>query len=133
MKSITLPNKIGQFKKYTKTPNAISCGTLYTLKVKVDVPFEQERTLRVYLPEDYDGQKRYPVLYMCDAQNIVDAYTTAYGEWDIDDHMHQLLKQKHRSFIVAGLDCPYVPFHRMREYVVASSHYRNKKRTMLLF
>ena len=121
MKCNNLPDKIGRFTKYTKTPNAIKYGTLYTLTVNVDVPFEQKRTLRVYLPEDYDQTKRYPVLYMCDAQNIVDRYTSAYGEWDIDEHMHALIKEGKKSFIVAGLDCPKAPAHRIREYSLSNA------------
>ena len=127
MKSIILPDKIGKFTKYTKTPNAIKYGTLYTLTVNVDVPFERKRTLRVYLPEDYDGNKRYPVLYMCDAQNIVDRYTSAYGEWDIDEHMHALLKEGRKSFIVAGLDCPKIPFNRISEYSLDESPFFLRK------
>ena len=127
MKCNNLPDKIGRFTKYTKTPNAIKYGTLYTLTVNVDVPFEQKRTLRVYLPEDYDQEKRYPVLYMCDAQNIVDRYTSAYGEWDIDEHMHALIKEGKKSFIVAGLDCPKVPTHRVREYALSKTQIIYKK------
>ena len=127
MKTNNLPDRIGKFTKYTKTPNAIKFGALYTLTANVDVPFEQKRTLRVYLPEDYNEEERYPVLYMCDAQNIVDRYTSAYGEWDIDEHMHALIKEGKKSFIVAGLDCPKVPIHRMREYVLSESPFFWKK------
>ena len=127
MKTIPLPDKIGRFNKYVKKPNAISCGTVFTTTVHVDVPYEQKRTLRVYLPEDYDGKKRFPVLYMCDAQNMVDRYVTAYGEWDIDDHMHALLKEGKQSFIVAGIDCPKVVINRIKEYALSGCHsrYRN--------
>lgn len=124
MKNNALPTKIGEFTKYTKTPNAISSGTLYTMTVHMDVPFEQKRTLRVYLPEDFDFNQRYPVMYMCDAQNIVDRYTSAYGEWDFDDHMHNLLRQGSRSFIIVGLDCPVDVYHRVEEYTLSKSHFK---------
>lgn len=124
MKNISLPDKIGPFIKYTKKPNAIKFGTLYTRQVKMDVPFEQTRTLRVYLPEDFDPNKRYPIMYMCDAQNIVDRYTSAYGEWDFDETMHRLIKQGYRSFIVAGLDCPKNILNRIREYTISKANYK---------
>lgn len=109
---------IGPFKLYTKKPNAIKYGYLYTLSVKIDVPYEKKRTVRVYLPEDYDSNKKYPVMYMSDGQNIVDKYTTAYGEWNIDVRMHERIKAGKQSFIVVGIDCPKDPIHRGQEYVL---------------
>ena len=112
------PKTIGKFKRYDKEPNAISCGAVYTRTVIMDVPFEKRRTLRVYLPEDFSFDKEYPIMFMSDAQNMVDRFTTAYGEWDIDDHMHNLLKEGYPSFILVGLDCPYNPLHRICEYTI---------------
>lgn len=126
MKNNVLPTKIGEFTKYTKTPNAIKYGTLYTREVKMDVPFEQKRTLRVYLPEDFDPNKRYPVIYMCDAQNIVDKYTSAYGEWDFDECMHKLIENGYRSVMVVGLDCPKKVSNRIREYTMNKAHFNSK-------
>ncbi len=105
-----IPSKIGEFSLYTTKPNAISCGYLYT--TEVFMPFtlaEQNRTLRVYLPEGYfNNTDSYPVLYMFDGQNIVDGYTTAHGEWDIDDHIANLVRngEIEGGLIVVGLDCP---------------------------
>ena len=126
MKALPLPNNIGPFMKHTKEPKAIQYGTLYNLEVEVDVPYEKKRMLRVYLPEDYDGKKKYPVMYMTDAQNAVDKYLTAYGEWDIDEHMHELLEKGYKSFIIAGLDCPKRPINRAREYVLDKAHLKGK-------
>lgn len=124
MKNNSMPEHIEDFVKYNKKPNAIKFGTLYTKEVKMEVPHEQKRTLRVYLPEDYNPKDRYPVIYMCDAQNIVDRHTSAYGEWDIDEHMHSLIKKGYHSFIVVGCDCPVKPFNRMREYTMNDAHFR---------
>lgn len=121
-----MPEKIGGFTRYDKKPNAIKFGTLYTLEMKMDVPHEQNRTLRVYLPENYNENERYPVIYMCDAQNIVDRYTSAYGEWDIDEHMHSLIKEGYHSFIVVGFDCTKKPINRMREYTMCDAHFHNR-------
>lgn len=112
------PDTIGKFKRYTKEPNAISYGAVYTRTVMMDVPYEKRRTLRVYLPEDFSFDKNYPVMYMSDVQNAVDRYSSAYGEWDIDEHMHELLLEGYPSFIVVGMDCPKNPMHRICEYTL---------------
>lgn len=125
MKNITLPTKIKEFVRYDKKPNAIKYGTLYTRVMHMEVPYEQKRTLRVYLPEGFSFDKSYPVMYMCDAQNIVDRYTSAYGEWDFDEHIHNLLKQGYPSFIIVGFDCPKNPFNRAREYTMSETHFKS--------
>ena len=107
---------IGPFKKYTKRPNDIRYGQIYTMEVKLPILYSKKRTVRVYLPEDFDENKKYPVLFMADGQNIVDKYISAYGAWDIDLHQHHLLKKGYRSFIVVGIDCPFNPVHRALEY-----------------
>ena len=44
------------------------------------------RDITVYLPPSYhtDVNKRYPVLYMHDGQNLFDPKTSFAGEWDVD-------------------------------------------------
>ncbi|HSM62849.1 MAG TPA: alpha/beta hydrolase-fold protein [Gillisia sp.] len=45
----------------------------------------------VYLPESYKtSQKKYPVLYLQDAQNLFDAATSFVGEWKIDETLDSL-------------------------------------------
>ena len=107
---------IGPFKLYTKQPNDICYGHIYTLKVKLPLPFYKERIIRVYLPEDFDENKKYPLLIMSDGQNIVDRYTSAYGAWEIDKRQHELLLEGYKSFIVVGIDCPKGPIERAIEY-----------------
>ncbi len=107
---------IGPFKKYTKRPNDIRYGQIFTMEVILPILYSKKRTVRVYLPEDFDENKKYPVLFMADGQNIVDKYTSAFGAWDIDVHEHHLIKKGYRSFIVVGIDCPYNPVHRALEY-----------------
>lgn len=112
-------DRIGPFKRYTKEPNDIQYGSLYTLDVVLPVPFCKRRTVRVYLPEGYDTHKRYPVIYMTDGQNIVDKYTTAYGAWDIDVRQNELIQEGYSPFIVVGVDCPKVGhIYRVREYTL---------------
>ena len=109
-------NKIGPFKLYTKKPNDIQFGSIYYMHVTLPILYSKKRIVRVYLPENFDKNKKYPVLFMSDGQNIVDKYTSAYGAWDIDVHEHNLIKEGYRSFIVVGIDCPVVPVHRGLEY-----------------
>ncbi|WP_439151950.1 alpha/beta hydrolase [Winogradskyella sp.] len=45
----------------------------------------------VYLPKSYQhSEKRYPVVYMHDAQNLFDDSTSYAGEWKIDEYMDTL-------------------------------------------
>ena len=46
---------------------------------------QRERGLRIYLPPSYAMQpdRRYPVIYMHDAQNLFDDATSFAGEWEI--------------------------------------------------
>ena len=52
----------GPFKLYTKVPNDIHYGKLYTTEVELPIIYSKKRTVRVYLPEDFDEHKKYPPL-----------------------------------------------------------------------
>lgn len=62
------------------------------------------RHLLVWLPNSYDtpeGQdRRYPVLYMHDGQNLFDAYTSFSGEWQADETMCRLEDEGYEAIIV---------------------------------
>ena len=63
------------------------------------------RRLRVYLPPDYaKGERRYPVLYMFDGQNLFDDATSYAGEWGVDESMDALAREEKFSAIVIGID-----------------------------
>lgn len=111
-----MKEKIGPFKLYKKVPNDICYGLIYTMEVNLPLPYYSKRTIRVYLPEDFDENKKYPLLVMSDGQNIVDKYTSAYGAWEIDKRQHELLLEGYKSFIVVGIDCPKGPIERAYEY-----------------
>ena len=65
----------------------------------------RERTVRVYLPPGYEhSNKRYPVLYMHDGQNLFDATTSFSGEWNVDETLNELAKSKRLELIVIGID-----------------------------
>jgi len=69
---------------------------------------KNSRSLRVFLPASYqeNGAKRYPVLYMHDAQNLFDARTASYGvEWGVDETINRLVAMGQMDeVIVVGID-----------------------------
>ena len=66
---------------------------------------ERKRQLRLYLPPGYaTSNKRYPVLYMHDGQNLFDAATAYAGEWKVDETLDALAKEGKLELIVIGID-----------------------------
>ena len=64
------------------------------------------RTRRVaaLLPHDYyDTDKRYPVLYLQDGQNLFDDYAP-YGSWGVDKRLASLAGEGHGDLIVVAID-----------------------------
>lgn len=73
--------------------------------------FGNERSIRVLLPAGYDApankQRRYPVLYMLDGQNLFDACLSDVSrhEWSVDETVRQLVDdQAMPPLIVVGVD-----------------------------
>jgi predicted alpha/beta superfamily hydrolase len=66
----------------------------------------RERQLRIYLPPSYakSPQRRYPVLYAHDAQNLFDAATSYAGEWQLDEALDRLAAQQGVEVIAVGID-----------------------------
>ena len=63
------------------------------------------RQVRIYLPPSYaTSTKRYPVLYMHDAQNLFDDATAYAGEWGVDETMNALAKSGQLELLVVGID-----------------------------
>lgn len=64
------------------------------------------RRIWAYLPPDYDSltSKRYPVIYMHDAQNLFDNLTAFSGEWEVDESMNSLFQQGDPGAIVIGIN-----------------------------
>ena len=56
---------------------------------------QRRRRVWIYLPNDYTTavEKRYPVLYMHDGQNVFDTCTSFSGEWGVDEALSQLQQQ----------------------------------------
>ncbi|MBO9617868.1 MAG: alpha/beta hydrolase [Niabella sp.] len=71
-------------KMHTASENVTIVDRFYMPQLK------RYRTLRIYLPPGYNkNQKRYPVVYLQDGQNVFDLYTSFAGEWDVDGFMDQ--------------------------------------------
>lgn len=66
---------------------------------------ERKRQLRIYLPPGYaTSNKRYPVLYMHDGQNLFDNATAYAGEWKVDETLDALAREGKLEMIVVGID-----------------------------
>lgn len=92
---------------------------LHTLKSAI---FGNERTIRVLLPPGYgdaaNKDRRYPVLYMLDGQNVFDACLSdvSHHEWSVDETVQQLMAEnKIPALIVVGVD--HAGKDRAREYL----------------
>ena len=59
------------------------------------------RRIWIYLPQGYnDSDKRYPVIYMHDGQNLFDESTAIGQEWQIDETLNTMLAET----IIVGID-----------------------------
>ncbi len=66
---------------------------------------DRQRTIRLYLPPSYQhSEKRYPVIYMHDGQNLFDVMTAFAGEWEVDEALNQLAEKQDFEVIVVGID-----------------------------
>jgi metallo-beta-lactamase class B len=63
------------------------------------------RRVWIYLPADYAASdRRYPVLYMHDGQNVFDAATSYAGEWGVDEALDSLAAAGDPGVIVVAVD-----------------------------
>ncbi len=86
-------------------PNTAGTG-VHVLQRDFEIPgLDRKRRLRIYLPPDYEAsERRYPVLYMHDGQNLFDEATSYAGEWGIDETLDQLFNERDLALIVVGID-----------------------------
>ena len=65
----------------------------------------ESRSVDVWLPDGYDGKKKFGVLYMHDGQMLFDSTTTwNHQSWNVDDVASKLMNDKKiRNFIVVGI------------------------------
>jgi alpha-glucosidase len=76
------------------------------LPAKLEIPgLARQRQVRIYVPPGYASSgKRYPVLYMHDAQNLFDDASSFVGEWKVDETLDELAKSGKLELIVVGID-----------------------------
>ncbi len=113
-----IPDKIGPFTRYKNSKTTMKYGFYYSFNVTLPFSKENKRTVRVWLPSNYDfnnSNKRFPVIYMSDGQNLVDRYLSAYGDWKLDKTVERLIKEGHSGLIAVGIDCPKDPLERTKE------------------
>jgi alpha-glucosidase len=77
------------------TPNTLKAQSISHKQIKlftIEAPqLDTTKTIWVYLPKNYkDSEKRYPVIYMHDAQNLYDEQTAYAGEWKVDEYLDTL-------------------------------------------
>lgn len=85
----------------------------------IDAPqLHTQKKIWLYLPKNYTtSNKKYPVVYMHDAQNLFDAKTSYAGEWNIDESLDSLNAQ----VIVVGIE------HGNEKRMDELTPYRNEK------
>lgn len=78
--------------------------------------FSNYRRIWLYLPPDYNDrpEKKYPVLYMHDGQNLFDRNTSFAGEWRVDESLDSLYQTGFNVGIVVGIENG--GSHRLAEY-----------------
>ncbi len=94
--------------KLVPTPRTPTAGPgVHVLTQRLTMPgLGRERTLRLYLPPSYESNpsRRYPVLYMHDAQNLFDDATSFAGEWGVDETLDELARTRGFEAMVVGID-----------------------------
>jgi len=100
---------------------------LHRLKSRI---FGNLRTVRVLVPPGYDApqnrDRRYPVLYMLDGQNLFDACLSdvSHREWGVDETVDRLVgEQAIPPLIVVGID--HAGKDRAREYLPYKDYFGN--------
>ena len=114
MKRLYIPG----FRFHRCSPRTMHYGKLFDRQI--EIPFASkkyhQRMLRVWVPGGFSRDERIGVIYMVDGQNAVDHNLTAYGEWDMEDHLRNLEKEGYPRFIIVGIDCCHNHIPRAREY-----------------
>ncbi len=76
-------------------------------------PYDLDRTLHIYLPDDLREEERLPVLYMFDGHNLFFDEEATYGKsWGLKEYL-----EKHNiRVMVVGLECNHDGNERLAEF-----------------
>ena len=76
-------------------------GSLKILTGVHSPQLDNSRDIMVYLPPTYDaGDRRYPVMYMHDGQNLFDPRTSFAGEWHVDGTLDESSRDGVEAIVV---------------------------------
>lgn len=108
---------IGERWQEYRSPSGVNrvIGTLKVLPSLYSTQLANSRDLLVHLPSSYAAtQRRYPVIYMHDAQNLFDPATSFVGEvWHVDSALTALAYQGLEAIVVA---LPHAGQARIHEF-----------------
>jgi len=86
-------------------PHTASRGVTVLVTPFMMPVLNRQRNVRLYLPPSYGtSDKRYPVIYMHDGQNLFDEFTSFAGEWGVDETLNEMAARQGFEAIVIGLD-----------------------------
>src|SRR5687767_7532048 len=76
-------------------------GSLRVLRSVKSEQLGNQRDLFLYLPPSYDNSdRRYPVIYMHDGQNLFDPKISFAGEWNVDGILDQASSEGLEAIVV---------------------------------
>ena len=112
-----IPQEIGPFTWRVVKKTTMEYGYYFDSVMELPFAVTKERHVRVWLPGSYDfeDEKRYPVIYFSDGQNLVDRHLSAYGDWHLDRVIRDLKDEGYEEPILVGIDCPIDPIERANE------------------
>ncbi len=87
--------------------NSTAAANVRLLSNSFNMPqLGRNRRIWIYLPPDYNTavNKRYPVFYLQDGQNLFDVATSFAGEWKVDETLNSLFNNGDAGCIVVGID-----------------------------
>jgi predicted alpha/beta superfamily hydrolase len=90
----------------TPPPPTLTGDIRYLRAVTPSDPTLKPRDVIIWLPQGYetDTARRYPVLYMHDGQNLMDATTGFAGEWNVDETAQALVRDGQvEPLIIVGI------------------------------
>jgi predicted alpha/beta superfamily hydrolase len=92
-------------------------GSLLVLEQLHSPQLDNQRDILAYLPPLYDTtDRRYPVIYMHDGQNLFDAATSFVGEWQVDETLENLAGEGIEAIAVGILNIPEQRLHELSPF-----------------